>query len=50
MLLGLLFNIPGHNDTKGGNSEFTTPSGRETLEVILVVIVVVSFVVAPLRS
>ena len=45
MFVGLLFYIPEHNVTKIGNSEFSAPSGSETLEVVNVVIVVV---VAPL--
>ena len=33
MFVGLLFYIPEHNVTKIGNSEFSAPSGSETLEV-----------------
>ena len=45
MFVGLLFYIPEHNETKIRNSEFSTPSGSETVEVVIIVIVIV---VAPL--
>ena len=48
MLVGLLFYIPEHNETQIGNSEFSAPSGGETLVVIVVIIIVI--IVAPLRS
>ena len=46
MFVGLLFYIPEHNDTQIGNSEFSAPSGSNTLVVVVIVVVVI--VVAPL--
>ena len=40
MFVGLLFYIPEHNETKIRNSEFSTPSGSETVEVVIVIVVV----------
>ena len=41
MLVGLLFYIPEHNETQIGNSEFSAPSGGETLVVVIVIVVIV---------
>ena len=38
-VVGLLFYIPEHNETKIRNSEFSTPSGSETVVVIVVIII-----------
>ena len=49
MFVGFLFYIPEQDETQGGNSEFSAPSGRRNLEVVIVVvIIVVVIVVAPL--
>ena len=37
MFVGLLFYIPEHNETKIRNSEFSTPSGSETVEIVIVI-------------
>ena len=50
MFVGLLFYIPEQAETRIGNSEFSTPSGRRNLEVVIVIIEVIIEVevVAPL--
>ena len=48
MFVGLLFYIPEQAETRIGNSEFSTPSGRRNLEVVIVIVEVEVEVVAPL--
>ena len=45
LFVGLLFCIPEQDERQIGNSEFSAPSGRRNLEVVVVVVVVV---IAPL--
>ena len=47
MFVGLLFYIPEQDETRIGNSEFSTPSGRRNLEVVVIVVVIEVEVVAP---
>ena len=46
-MVGLLFYIPEHNETKIRNSEFSAPSGSTTLVVVIMIIIVVVIVVTP---
>ena len=40
MFVGLLFYIPEQDETRIGNSEFSTPSGRRNLEEVIIIEVV----------
>ena len=51
MFVGLLFYIPEQDERRIGNSEFSTPSGRRTLEEEEeeeVVVIIIVIVIAPL--